>query len=152
MRGTSKQVKWAEEIRKDMIEKAPEFEEALLRINDAQWFINNRRPASGLSMLTWVGILVGSYYNGIRVADTPGFEALEGTPKQIKWAADIRQNLVDKAIKEKFTALALRKDEKAVEKKFAIVIEGLKAQTSAKWFIENRDVCDLFEMFEQAHR
>lgn len=142
MRGTSKQVKWAEEIRREMIEQAPDFEDALLCINDAQWFINNRQPASGLSMLTWVGMLVGCYYNGIRVADTPGFETLEGSPKQVKRAKDIRQNLVDKAV--------WGKDEKAVEKKFNVVIDELKARTSAKWFIENRDACDLFGMFEQA--
>lgn len=146
MRGTRKQQNWAEQIRDEMTAAAPEFKDGLNHINDAKWFINNRVAKPGLSMATWVGVLVEAYYNGIRVADAKGFASLEGSQKQIAWAEEIRQRFVDMAVIEKYEAEAKRKSK--TEERFAAVIEVLKAQTSAKWYIDNRDVYSVFDLAE----
>ena len=60
-----------------------------------------------------------------RLAVSLGYPALQGSENQVAWAENIRRDMIDDAANEPGD--------------FSDLVEYLETQTSAKWFIENRD-------------
>ena len=80
-------------------------------------------------------------------AKESGLPVLKGSPKQIAWAADIRENLLKFWEKQLVTAEALLEDVADKDKaKARAVVEGAirrsdeyRAHIEARWWIENRE-------------
>ena len=87
-----------------------------------------------------LGICLTFLYNNKEVKE---MVKLEGTEKQVKWAEDIRKDMLDtKNIEMALEKFGEHKSEKVQEvlnilRNFK---ERVNTETSAKWFIENRGV------------
>lgn len=96
-----------------------------------------------------------------------GLAELEGSPKQIAWASDIRRDMLDRVaaeVRDRVRSYAIDwsrglMPENVSDNYFGAqildsviidVLRGIKGERSAKWFIENRTVglSDLSERFK----
>lgn len=75
-----------------------------------------------------------------RNAGGNGLAVLDGTPKQVAWAVDIRSDML--ADVERFEAEATRRVtpgmEESVDEMLGAIRSEVERQASAKWFIDNR--------------
>lgn len=79
-----------------------------------------------------------------------GYVALEGTEKQIAWAEDIRAKVAPLIAGGQEKANAASHRNPAVAVAMNAVLQELREQPSAKWWIEHRDIIDFSWMSKQA--
>lgn len=87
--------------------------------------------------------------------EAQGFEAITGTVKQIGWASDIRQSMLDKVMDEmartsKNAKAAIEAGTATKEQALEVIqdtmltvrdiINGLANETKASWYIDNRNI------------
>ena len=79
-----------------------------------------------------------------------GYVALEGSEKQIAWAEDIRAKVAPLIVDGQEKANAASHRNPAVAAAMNAVLQELREQSSAKWWIDHRDTIDLAWMTKQA--
>lgn len=79
-----------------------------------------------------------------------GYVALEGSEKQIVWAEDIRAKVAPLIVDGQEKANAASHLNPAVAAAMNAVLQELREQSSAKWWIDHRDTIDLAWMTKQA--
>ena len=79
-----------------------------------------------------------------------GYAPLEGSEKQIAWAEDIRAKVAPLIADGQEKANAASHRNPAVAVAMNAVLQELREQPSAKWWIEHRDIIDFAWMSKQA--
>lgn len=79
-----------------------------------------------------------------------GYVALEGSEKQIAWAEDVRAKVAPLIVDGQEKANAASHRNPAVAAAMNAVLQELREQSSAKWWIDHRDTIDLAWMTKQA--
>lgn len=79
-----------------------------------------------------------------------GYVALEGSEKQIAWAEDIREKVAPLIVDGQEKANAASHRNPAVAAAMNAVLQELREQSSAKWWIDHRDTIGFVWMSKQA--